>query len=125
MEYLWNPPPIWSKIPPFAIFLKVFSANSLNFGKLAILEYLNKNEIFAAFGNFGAEPKPPYVGSPNWNKFIAASSSKVRSNFVGTVFFSVLCNAWIKLSADFSTSFGFSFHACANCLHILPKPGLP
>ena len=48
--------------------------------------------MFAAFGNLGAEPNPPYVGSPNWNKFIAASSSKVRSNFVGAVTFSVLCN---------------------------------
>jgi hypothetical protein len=56
---------------------------------------------------------------------MAASSSIVRSNFDETLGVSVLCSASRNLSADFSISFGFYFHACESCLQMLPNPGRP
>ena len=49
----------------FSFQLFFFSVNSLNLERPVRWAYLNKNEMFAALGNFGAEPNPPYVASPN------------------------------------------------------------
>ena len=68
------------------------------------------NDRLDAFGNFGAWPNPPYVTSAICKRFTAASSRMDLSILFGIVTCSSLFKLFIKLSAAFSISDGFSFH---------------
>ena len=76
-----------------------------------ILAYLSINDRFAALGNFGAWPNPPFVGSPRESKLTAASSSIDLSSFDGVDIDSVFLSTFRKFSAATSTSCGFSLQA--------------
>ena len=58
-EYRANPPPTWSYMPPFAIRSSVVVTIVMADSEPRIM----RNSSALAGGNFGAPPKPPYVGS--------------------------------------------------------------